>query len=94
MQLFGKNLLIHSIFKLRSCNILGYTIPGFLNQWAVENFAVGHRAIQKIGCLVQKSLISFISIGELTKIGDSDALTFFSAIKAKITLPEVNIFFF
>ena len=39
---------------------------------------MGHRAIRKINCLVQKSLISVISIGELTKIEDSDALTFFS----------------
>ena len=40
--------------------------------WAIEEFAEGHRAIRKIGCLVQKSLISFISSGELKKIGDSN----------------------
>ena len=51
---------------------------GFLNQWAIGDFAVDHRVIRKIGCLVQKSLISVISIGELTKIEDFDALTFFS----------------
>ena len=51
---------------------------GFLNQWAIGDFAVDHRVIRKIGCLVQKSLISVISIGEFTKIEDFDALTFFS----------------
>ena len=55
---------------------------------------MGHRAIRKINSLVQKSFISVTSIGELTKIGDSDALTFFSEIKAKIAFPEVKIFFF
>ena len=66
---------------------------GFLNQWARGDFAVGHRAIQKIDCLVQKSLVSVISIGELTKIGDSAALTFFLEIKAKIAIPEMKAFF-
>ena len=55
---------------------------------------MGHRAIRKIDCVVQKSLISVISIGELTKIGDSDALTFFSETMEKIALPEVNSFFY
>ena len=55
---------------------------------------MGHRAIRQIGCPIQKSLISVISFGELTKIGDSNALTFFSEIKAKIALPEVKTFFF
>ena len=68
--------------------------PGFLNQWATEDFAVGHRAIRQIGCSIQKSLISVISFGGLTKIGDSKALTFLSEIKAKIALPEVKTFFF
>ena len=54
---------------------------------------MGLRAIRKIGCLVQKNLISVISIEELTKIGDSDTLTFFSEIKVKITLPDVKTFF-
>ena len=54
---------------------------------------MGHRTNRKLGCLVQKSFISVISIGELTKIGESDALTFSSKIKAKIALPEVNTFF-
>ena len=66
---------------------------GFLNQWAIGDFEVGHRAIRKIGCWVQKSLISVISTGELTNIEDTDALTFFR-IKAKIARPEVKIFFF
>ena len=45
--------------------------------WAIGDFAVSHRAIRKIGCLVQKSLISVKFIGELIKIDDSDALNFF-----------------
>ena len=57
---------------------------------AIGDFAVGHRAIRKIGCLVQKSFISVISIG----IGDYNVLTFFSEIRAKIALPEVKTFFF
>ena len=32
-------------------------------------------------------------MGELTKIGDSNMLTFFSEIKAKIAIPEVKTFF-
>ena len=67
--------------------------PGFLTKWPIGDFAVGHRAIPKIGCFVQKSLISVISIIELT-IGNSDALTFFSEIKAKIALPVVKTCFF
>ena len=43
---------------------------------------VGHRAIRKIGYLVQKSFIVVISIGELTKVGVFDALSFFRGIKA------------
>ena len=60
--------------------------------WATEDFAVGHKAIRQNGCSIQKSLISIVSFGELTKIGDSIALTFFSEIRAKIALPELKTF--
>ena len=61
-----------------------------------RRFYGGPQRYLKISCLVQKNLISFISIGELTKIEDSDPLSFFSEFKAKIALPEVktiNFFF-
>ena len=70
------------------------TKPGFLIHRAIDDFAVSRRAIWKIGCLIQKSLISFISIKELTKIEEANALTFFLEIKAKIALPELKTFFF
>ena len=67
---------------------------GFFKQWAIEDFAVCHKAIQKVGCLIQKSLISVISIEELTKIGDSVALTFFSEMKAEDrSLRSEDLFF-
>ena len=55
---------------------------------------MGHRAIRKIGCLVQKSLISVISIKKLTKIGYSDALAFFFGDQGKTRSTKDEDLFF
>ena len=53
-----------------------------------------HRAIRKIGCMVQKSLLSVKFIGDLTKLREFDALTLFSEIKEKNCSPiDEDLFF-
>ena len=59
-------------FTLRS-SFLIHSRSGFLNQWAmaqwwaIRDFALGHRAIQKISCLIQKVLFQLYPVFPLER---------------------------
>ena len=71
--------------------ILAWFKPGFLNQWATGDFAVDHRAIRKIGCLVKKSVISVIYICWNRGLRCAD---FFFGDQGKNRSPRGEDFFF
>ena len=72
----------------------GVVGPGFLNQWAIGHFAVGHRAIRKIGCYWFKKVLFHLYLEENWQKSRTPMSWPFFRIRAKIALPEVKTSFF